>query len=717
MGISDSLRRRAMTGLLSVVMVCLSCAVVTHAVPANPTTFTLSQANGTTFQARTRGDEWRSWTETTSGYTVLFDEKAGSWVYARSGPEGRLAPGALAVGGGLPVGVPRHLAPTDTQPPLGSPNNRMPGVVPTPPVTGTQKVLVLLVQFTDRSLATTALYWNDKFFGTTNSLHDYYDQVSYGGIVLSPAAETQETTNDGIVIVTLPYAHPNTDMTDANRLIVRNAIIAADPYVNYASFDTNADGYLSTDELHIMTVVAGYERSYGGIASCTPAVWAHCWSLYGTVPAPTVDGVIVGFWSGGPLGSAGGYSQVGEWHCVTWNTPGHPATIGPAAHELGHDLGTGAPDLYDTDNSSEGVGEWCLMGSASWNGLSYSGDCPGHPSAWIKWWLGFLTPTQVTAPAAAVSIPRVEDAGGASHGVYQLLDNPGGVDWDWSPGTGEYFLVENRQPLGYDVALPGFGLLIWHIYEAAPGDGANEDEGTSPPGNPRLVVLEQADGLFELECYSGGGCNRGNAGDAWASSSAGFDDATTPNGRLYGGATGAYVTNISASGPTMTAILGPGTSAVFRVTSAGDVLGDGDFYGADFRPGAADVAEWVSVTGSAEPGAVLELDPERPGAYRPSQGACSMLVGGVVSSQPGMTLGQTTPAANKALLALIGIVPVKVTNEGGPIQPGDLLVSSSTPGYAMRWSGPDPCPCVLVGKALQPFTGSRGLILVLLTAH
>lgn len=71
----------------------------------------------------------------------------------------------------------------------------------------------------------------------------------------------------------------------------------------------------------------------------------------------------------------------------------------------------------------------------------------------------------------------------------------------------------------------------------------------------------------------------------------------------------------------------------------------------------------------------------------------------------------------KALLALIGIVSVKVTNEGGRIQPGDLLVTSSTPGHAMHWSGPDPCPCSLIGKALEPMTDETGVILVLLTAH
>jgi hypothetical protein len=93
------------------------------------------------------------------------------------------------------------------------------------------------------------------------------------------------------------------------------------------------------------------------------------------------------------------------------------------------------------------------------------------------------------------------------------------------------------------------------------------------------------------------------------------------------------------------------------------------------------------------------------------------LVAGVVSSQPGLLLGGTEPIDGKALLALCGIVPVKVTNEGGPIQPGDLLVTSSIPGHAMRWTGPMPCPCALVGKALEPMADESGVILVLLTAH
>ena len=64
-------------------------------------------------------------------------------------------------------------------------------------------------------------------------------------------------------------------------------------------------------------------------------------------------------------------------------------------------------------------------------------------------------------------------------------------------------------------------------------------------------------------------------------------------------------------------------------------------------------------------------------------------------------------------MALIGIVPVKACDEGGPIEPGDLLVPASIPGYVRRWN-PEDTGCPLVGKALAPLVGREGLILVLL---
>ena len=159
------------------------------------------------------------------------------------------------------------------------------------------------------------------------------------------------------------------------------------------------------------------------------------------------------------------------------------------------------------------------------------------------------------------------------------------------------------------------------------------------------------------------------------------------------------------------------TEAAFRVESDGTVLLDKTFYAEDFLIDSADVAEWVSVSETVGPGDVVELDPTTPAAYRRSQGACSALIAGVISTEPGVVLGEAAAFEQRALLALTGIVPVKVTDEGGPIRPGDLLVSSSTPGHAMRWAGDGPCSCAFLGKALEPMTAGTGLILVLLMAH
>jgi len=160
------------------------------------------------------------------------------------------------------------------------------------------------------------------------------------------------------------------------------------------------------------------------------------------------------------------------------------------------------------------------------------------------------------------------------------------------------------------------------------------------------------------------------------------------------------------------------TAASFRVVAeTGEVRADGTIYAAGIGMGAADVAEWICISEPVEPGDVLEHDPERPGCYRLSSGPASSLIAGVVSTKPGAVLGEGSIEGASALLALTGIVPVKVMDEGGPIQTGDLLVSSSTPGHAMRWPGEDGCLCTLVGKALEPMTGESGVILVLLTAH
>lgn len=145
---------------------------------------------------------------------------------------------------------------------------------------------------------------------------------------------------------------------------------------------------------------------------------------------------------------------------------------------------------------------------------------------------------------------------------------------------------------------------------------------------------------------------------------------------------------------------------IFRVTREGDVYAAGAF----FPSQGADVAEWVPVSEPVEPGDVLELD--RVGFYRKTRGPYSQRVVGVVAGSPGLILGELK-VARGALLALLGTVLVKATAENGPIRPGDLLVSASRAGYAMRCDDRERWRDAIFGKALEPLENGTGIIRML----
>jgi hypothetical protein len=152
------------------------------------------------------------------------------------------------------------------------------------------------------------------------------------------------------------------------------------------------------------------------------------------------------------------------------------------------------------------------------------------------------------------------------------------------------------------------------------------------------------------------------------------------------------------------------TGAIFRIERAtGNVCTDGSFFS-----GNADVAEYILASEPLEPGDVVELDPHNPKHYRKAREPYSPWVAGVISTQPGVVLGARGHyVGERALLALLGRVPVKATTENGPIRPGDLLTSASKPGYAMRCVDVTQCEGAIIGKALEAFDEGEGAILML----
>lgn len=115
----------------------------------------------------------------------------------------------------------------------------------------------------------------------------------------------------------------------------------------------------------------------------------------------------------------------------------------------------------------------------------------------------------------------------------------------------------------------------------------------------------------------------------------------------------------------------------------------------------ADFAEMLPANTAATlgPGDVLVLEAD--GRLGRSSTAYQANVGGVFSTRPSY-LGNSRYASEEdyAPLAMVGIVPVKVSGENGAIAPGSLLVASSIPGHAM-FAGPEAPQGSVIGKALE----------------
>ena len=132
-----------------------------------------------------------------------------------------------------------------------------------------------------------------------------------------------------------------------------------------------------------------------------------------------------------------------------------------------------------------------------------------------------------------------------------------------------------------------------------------------------------------------------------------------------------------------------------------------------------DLAEWVPSSQSLSSGSVVVLSPGRGNSVVRSTSPYDTRVAGVVSANPGIILGET--GEGKVRVATTGRVKVKVDASAAPIEVGDLLVTSSKEGMAMKsqpvnFGGIEiHRPGTLIGKALESLSEGEAEILVLLS--
>ena len=316
----------------------------------------------------------------------------------------------------------------------------------------------------------------DVIHNPTGSMTDYYLEVSYEQFYIKGDIFGWYTMPE-----TYAWYEGGDDGTSNGRILAKHAVDSAEANgADFSKYDRNGDAYC--DGVVVIHAGPGAEEGVFGI-------WSHKSNIS---PPLTYDLVTIEAYTMNPEETGGDLSPIGVF-----------------CHEYGHVLGLA--DLYDVDYdppSSDGLGRWSIMASGNYNG---GGQRPAHFDGWSKVLLGFADYTIVNENLDSVVIPQVE-----SEPTVYFLGNA-------LSGGSEFWVVENRQKTGFDLALPGEGLCIYHIDLAGP----------LPNNDPERyrIAMEQADGNNDLAYTE---YNNGDASDPWPGSSnnRNFHDLSLPNSRL-----------------------------------------------------------------------------------------------------------------------------------------------------------------------------------------
>jgi M6 family metalloprotease-like protein len=498
-------------------------------VPFSGETFTFYNPDGSEIRVRGWGNQFEAVFETLDGFTVMKDPQTGYYHYAELSPDlTTLVPTPNRVGDADPerLGLARNLrAPRETSRAraaaaaaamdtngnrprwqvrrderraearrLASPDAGPHAAAAPAGTVGDYRGLCLLVQFPDVpgtiTQAEVADFCNTPGytgFGNNGSVFDYFKEVSDGKLRYTNEVTAYYTTQ-----------HPRAYYTDPTVPFgsrARELIIEALDHLRASGFDFSG---LSADNGQFVYALNVF---YAGtrINNWSEGLWPHSWALATPYAA----------------------SATRKFSDYQITDLGTQLTLRTFCHENGH-MVCDFPDLYDYGGEGNGVGHYCLMcfGASNTN--------PAQVSAYLKDVAGWTSSMANLGPGTTATLTA---------GVNDFLIH--------RKDANEYFVLENRQRVGRDSALPDAGVAIWHVDRL----GSNNNEQMTP-GQHYELSLEQADNRFDLERRVNGGDVEDLYGDPSATT---FGAASTPSSKWWDGTdSGLEIVSVSTPATTMT---------------------------------------------------------------------------------------------------------------------------------------------------------------------
>jgi M6 family metalloprotease-like protein len=344
----------------------------------------------------------------------------------------------------------------------------------------TLKVLAILVDWTDRlhtypkETIDSMLFSHGVYPG--GSMADYYDEVSYGKIVIDGQVTDWQTQGS---------------YTGSNDFELLLPVL--DPIIDFSQFDGNNDGV--ADAVIFVRSGTGQEDSHD-----PQDIWSFAFSYpIGYGPGP-YDGVRISRWNTSPELRPLRH----DWDPTSFSGLDTLNDIRVFSHETAHNLGL--PDLYDydakldvntydtpNDDNDHPMYDWCIMGYGGY-GIFSLGAGISHFCGWSRMKLGWVEPISLVGPAQDVVLNAIETTD--QNVLYKLPINNSNT---------EYFLLEYRNPdaatlfdhlnsdfscfffpdLSYGAEKLDRGLIITHVDDSA-AVGGYINNGT--PSNPHYTV-------------------------------------------------------------------------------------------------------------------------------------------------------------------------------------------------------------------------------------
>lgn len=445
--------------------------------PASPEKMKFTQPDGSVIEAYLRGDEYFHFYETVDSAIFLRDGD-GVFKYATISETGEITAGKQKVSpltarssdesnlikrqdrGLLYDAIRRRNAELREKAAVVERRVAPGNIQKSFPTTGVVRGLIILAEYQDVKFQSksTREYFDAKinetgYSGdeTYGSVVDYFREQSFG--LFTPEF-------DVVGPVTLPHEREYYGLYELIGEQVRDACIEADANfgVDFTRYDVNDDGFVD----FVFVIYAGHGEAQGGPQeSFWPAMKDLSNSVYD-------------YFDGMCLGLAACSCELKGGEGDDWEG------VGTICHEFSHILGL--PDIYDaTNGNGYGMGHYDIMDIGAYNADFV---IPSGYTAMDKYTLGWIEPVVLDEPGTDFTLEDFQ----TSNKAYFIV-NPDNSD--------EYYTLENRQRTGWDLGLPGEGLVISYIHYDPALWRRNTVNSPSRSGYEHVHIIA-ADGRCEL---------------------------------------------------------------------------------------------------------------------------------------------------------------------------------------------------------------------------